>query len=137
MAMECLCSFLSPVAEHLILPAVRQIGYLIYYKRNIRSLENASEKLENIRSGVQQRKDAEWRNSQVVSLNVEEWLTSVGETTAEVAVLLGRRVEVERGCFYGRCPNLKSRHSLSRKAKKIVPTFLEMLVHRYLIEAYI
>ncbi|KAF3633257.1 putative disease resistance protein-like [Capsicum annuum] len=89
-------------------------------RRNIRFLENACEKLENIRSGVQQRKDAEWRNSLGVSLNVEEWLTIVGETTAEVKVVLGRRVEVERGCFYGWCPNLKSRHSLSRKAKKFV-----------------
>ncbi|PHT97643.1 hypothetical protein BC332_33430 [Capsicum chinense] len=51
--------------------------------------------------------------------HVEEWLTSVDTTTADVEVLLRRRVEVETGCFYGWCPNLKSRHSLSRKAKKI------------------
>ncbi|KAF3633274.1 putative kirola-like [Capsicum annuum] len=92
MAMEIVTAILSPIAEHLILPVARQIGYLFYYRRNIRSLENASE-LEGIRSGVQLRKDAEWRNSRVVSLNVEAWLTSVGETTAEVAVLLGRRIE--------------------------------------------
>ncbi|PHT97578.1 hypothetical protein BC332_33499 [Capsicum chinense] len=65
MAMEIVTAILSPVAEHLmILPVVRQIGYLFYYRRNI-------------------------------------------------------RVEVETGCFYGWCPNLKSRHSLSRKARKI------------------
>ncbi|PHT71497.1 hypothetical protein T459_26601 [Capsicum annuum] len=44
---------------------------------------------------------------------------SVDTTTADVEVLLRRRVEVETGCFYGWCPNLKSSHSLSRKAKKI------------------
>ncbi|KAM3288861.1 hypothetical protein P3S67_022291 [Capsicum chacoense] len=102
MAMEIVTAILSPIAEHLILPVARQIGYLFYYRR-IRPLENASEELEGIRSGVQLRKDAEWRNSRVVSLNVEAWLTSVGETTAEVAVLLGHRVEVERGCIYGWC----------------------------------
>ncbi|PHT43441.1 hypothetical protein CQW23_17466 [Capsicum baccatum] len=100
MAMEIVTAILSPIAEHLILPVAQHIGHLFYYRRNIRSPENASEELEGIRSGVQLRKDAEWRNSRVVSLNVEAWLTSVGETTAEVAVLLGRRVEVERGCIY-------------------------------------
>ncbi|PHT27497.1 hypothetical protein CQW23_32901 [Capsicum baccatum] len=120
MAMEIVTAILSPVAEHLmILPVAQQIGYLFYYRRNIRSLENAFGKLEGIRSGVQQRKDAEWRNLQVMPPHVEEWLTSVDTTTADVEVLLRRRVEVETGCFYGWCPNLKSRHSLSRKAKKI------------------
>ncbi|KAF3614655.1 putative disease resistance protein-like isoform X2 [Capsicum annuum] len=104
MAMEIVTAILSPVAEHLmILPVARQIGYLFYYRRNIRSLENASGKLEGIRSGVQQRKDTEWRNLQVTPPHV----------------LLRRRVELETGCFYGWCPNLKSSHSLSRKAKKI------------------
>ncbi|KAM3288826.1 putative disease resistance protein [Capsicum chacoense] len=103
MAMEIVTAILSPVAEHLILPVARQIG-----------------KLEGIRSGVQHRKDATERNSECLPPHVENWLTSVDGTTAEVKVVLGHRVEVERGCFYGWCPNLKSRHSLSRKAKKFV-----------------
>ncbi|PHT96833.1 hypothetical protein BC332_34241 [Capsicum chinense] len=119
MAMEIVTAILSPVTEHFILPVARQIGYLFYYRRNIRSLENAFEKLEGIRSGVQQRKEAARRNEECLPPHVEDWLTSVNDTTAEVEVVLGRRVEVQRGCFYGWCPNLKSRHSLSRKAKKI------------------
>ncbi|KAF3665663.1 hypothetical protein FXO38_09440 [Capsicum annuum] len=68
---------------------------------------------------VEQRKAAEWTNLQVISPDVEAWLTSVDQTTVDVAVLLRLRVEVERGCLYGWCPNLKSRYTLSRKAKKI------------------
>ncbi|KAM3288737.1 hypothetical protein P3S67_022167 [Capsicum chacoense] len=124
--MEFLSTIVDKVAEYLILPVARQIGYLFSYSCNIRSLENESEKLENIRSGVQQRKDAEWRNLQVMPPHVEEWLTSVDETIADVAVLLGRRVEVERGCVYGLCPNLKSRYSLSRKAKKIERAMIDL-----------
>ncbi|PHT27493.1 hypothetical protein CQW23_32897 [Capsicum baccatum] len=124
--MEFLSTIVDKVAEYLILPVARQIGYLFSYRCNIRSLENESEKLENIRSGVQQRKDAEWRNLQVMPPHVEEWLTSVDETNADVAVLLGRRVEVERGCVYGLCPNLKSRYSLSRKAKKIERAMIDL-----------
>ncbi|PHT43430.1 hypothetical protein CQW23_17455 [Capsicum baccatum] len=119
MAMEILSTILSPVAEHFILPVAREIGYLFYYRRNIRTLENASEKLEGFRSGVQQRKDAAERNLKSLPPHVENWLKDVHKATAEVEDLLGRRVEVERGCFHGWCPNLKSRYSLSRKAKDI------------------
>ncbi|KAM3339402.1 disease resistance protein SUMM2 [Capsicum galapagoense] len=119
MAVEIVTAILSPVAEHLILPVAQQIGYLFYYRRNIRSLDEESNKLENIRSGVNQRVEAARRNLQVISPNVEAWLTSVDTTTADVAVVMGGRTEVERGCIYGWCPTLKSRYLLSRRAKKI------------------
>ncbi|XP_047260480.1 disease resistance protein SUMM2-like, partial [Capsicum annuum] len=117
--MEFVANFVDKVAEYLILPVARQIGYLFYYRRNIRSLDEESNKLENIRSGVNQRVEAARRNLQVISPNVEAWLTSVDTTTADVAVVIGGRTEVERGCIYGWCPKLKSRYSLSRRAKKI------------------
>ncbi|KAF3673196.1 putative disease resistance protein-like isoform X2 [Capsicum annuum] len=119
MAMEILSTILRPVAEHLILPVAQQIGYLFYYRSNIRSLDEESKKLEGIRSGVQQRVEAARRNLQVISPHVENWLTSVDTTTADVAVVMRSRTEVERGCIYGRCPTLKSRYLLSRRAKKI------------------
>ncbi|KAM3339407.1 hypothetical protein P3S68_029276 [Capsicum galapagoense] len=117
--MEILSTILSPVAEHLILPVARQIGYLFYYRHNIRSLDEESNKLKNTRSGVHQKAEAARRNLQVISPNVEAWLTSVDTTTADVAVVMRGRTEVERGCIYGWCPKLKSRYSLSRRAKKI------------------
>ncbi|PHT37360.1 hypothetical protein CQW23_25060 [Capsicum baccatum] len=82
--MEIVTAILSPVAEHLILPVARQIGYLFCYRRNIRSLEEESNKLEGIRSGVQQRAEAARRNLQVISPHVEDWLTSIDTTTADV-----------------------------------------------------
>ncbi|KAK6796507.1 hypothetical protein RDI58_004208 [Solanum bulbocastanum] len=36
------------------------------------------------------------------------------------------RVEVERGCLYGWCPNLKSRYSLSKRAKRITLEVIEL-----------
>ncbi|PHT71552.1 hypothetical protein T459_26656 [Capsicum annuum] len=117
--MEILSTILSPVAEHLILQVARQIGYLFYYRHNVRSLDEESNKLKNTRSGVHQKAEAARRNLQVISPNVEAWLTSVDTTTADVAVVMRGRTEVERGCIYGWCPKLKSRYSLSRRAKKI------------------
>ncbi|PHT37368.1 hypothetical protein CQW23_25068 [Capsicum baccatum] len=91
----------------------------LMHRHNIRSLDEESNKLKNIRSGVHQKAEAAWRNLQVISPNVEAWLTSVDTTTADVAVVMRGRTEVERGCIYGWCPKLKSRYSLSRRAKKI------------------
>ncbi|KAF3673202.1 hypothetical protein FXO38_05760 [Capsicum annuum] len=117
--MEILSMFVDKVTACLIPPVVRGIGYFYYYKRNITSLEEESNKLENIGIGVHQRAEADRRNLQVISPNVEAWLTSVDTATADVAVVMRGRIEVERGCFYGWCPKLKSRYLLSRKAKKL------------------
>ncbi|PHT37357.1 hypothetical protein CQW23_25057 [Capsicum baccatum] len=114
-----LSMFVDKVTACLIPPVVRGIGYFYYYKRNITSLEEESNKLENIGIGVHQRAEADWRNLQVISPNVDAWLTSVDTATAYVAVVMRGRIEVERGCFYGWCPKLKSRYLLSRKAKKL------------------
>ncbi|XP_049401876.1 probable disease resistance protein At1g61310 isoform X3 [Solanum stenotomum] len=122
--MEFLSIFVERVTDCLIQPVSRGIGYLFYYKSNIRFMENESQKLEDIRIGVQQRAEADRRNLQVISPNVEAWFTSVDTTTADVAAVMRRgRIEVER---YGWCPNLKSRYSLSRRAKKIALEMIEL-----------
>ncbi|XP_015163107.1 probable disease resistance protein At4g27220 isoform X2 [Solanum tuberosum] len=115
--MEFLSIFVDRVTDCLIQPVERGIGYLFYYKSNIKSMEDESKKLEDIRIGVHQRAEADRRNLQVISPNVEAWFTSVDTTTSDVAAVMQRgRIEVER---YGWCPNVKSRYSLSRRAKKI------------------
>ncbi|XP_049401892.1 probable disease resistance protein At1g61310 [Solanum stenotomum] len=122
--MEFLSIFVEKVTDCLIQPVARGIGYFFYYKSNIRSMENESKKLEDIRIGVHQRAEADRRNLQVISPNVEAWFTSVDTTTADVAAVMRRgRIEVER---YGWCPNLKSRYSLSRRAKKIALELIEL-----------
>ncbi|KAK4346050.1 hypothetical protein RND71_036226 [Anisodus tanguticus] len=52
---------------------------------NIRTLDNEFERLENIRSGVQLRAEADRRNLHNISDNMEAWLTSVVTITAHVA----------------------------------------------------
>ncbi|KAL3357789.1 hypothetical protein AABB24_018137 [Solanum stoloniferum] len=122
--MEFLSIFVERVTDCLIQPVARGIGYFFYYKNNIRFMENESKKLEDIRIGVHQRAEADRRNLQVISPNVEAWFTSVDTTTADVAAVMRRgRIEVER---YGCCPNLKSRYSLSRRAKKIAMELIEL-----------
>uniref|UniRef100_M1AF85 Cc-nbs-lrr resistance protein n=1 Tax=Solanum tuberosum TaxID=4113 RepID=M1AF85_SOLTU len=119
--MDCL---IQPVAEKviecLIQPVGRQIGYFYYYKDNITSMENESEKLKNTRIEVDQKAEVARRNLTGISPNGVLWLTSVDTTIAKVDDVMGRTAEVEKGCFYGWCPNLKSRYSLGRRAKKTI-----------------
>ncbi|KAK4725553.1 hypothetical protein R3W88_028332 [Solanum pinnatisectum] len=119
--MDCL---IQPVAENviecLIQPVGRQIGYFYYYKDNITSMENESEKLKNTRIEVEQKAEVARRNLKDISPNGVLWLTSVDTIIAEVDGVRQGKAEVERGCFCGWCPNLKSRYSLGRRAKKII-----------------
>ncbi|KAG5583580.1 hypothetical protein H5410_054207 [Solanum commersonii] len=62
--------FLSKVVEKCLNFKINNVGYLIYYNRNIKSLDTESDKLEIIRNGVQQEAEAAWRNIQVSKLEV-------------------------------------------------------------------
>ncbi|KAL3326369.1 hypothetical protein AABB24_037179 [Solanum stoloniferum] len=124
--MEFLSIFVERVTDCLMQPVARGIGYLVYYKSNIRCMDQECEKLNNIKSEVQERAEVAWRNLQRISHNGEAWLTSVDTTTEHVEVVRQRRAEVERGCFYGWCPNLKSRYSVSRRAKKITLELIQL-----------
>ncbi|WMV08363.1 hypothetical protein MTR67_001748 [Solanum verrucosum] len=90
----------------------------------MRCMDKESEKLKNIKSEVQRRAEDARRNLKDISPNGEAWLRNIDTTTADVAVVMQRgRIEVER---YGWCPNLKSRYSLSKKAKKIVGELIDL-----------
>ncbi|KAL3327272.1 hypothetical protein AABB24_037795 [Solanum stoloniferum] len=117
--MEFLSILVGKVTDCLMQPVERGIGYLYYYNSNITSMGKESEKLKNIKSRVQEKEEVARGNLHRISLNGEVWLTSVDTTIAQVDDVMGGTAEVERGCFYGCCPNLKSRYSLSRRAKKI------------------
>ncbi|KAF3673167.1 putative disease resistance protein-like isoform X2 [Capsicum annuum] len=124
--MEFLTIVVEKSIDCLIHPVARGFGYLFYYKRNIKSLEKESERLENVRNGVQLRAEAAQRNLHKLAPNIQAWLTSVDTTTADVKGVMQGRAEVERGCFFGWCPALKSRYLLSRRATKIALDVIEL-----------
>ncbi|KAG5583635.1 hypothetical protein H5410_054262 [Solanum commersonii] len=118
--MNCLIQLAAEKVIKCLIQSVRRgIGYFYYYKNNITSMESESDKLTNIRITVQQRAEVARGNLQDISPIGKDWLLNVTATTAQVEDVMGDRAKVERGCFYGWCPNLKSRYSLSRRATKI------------------
>ncbi|WMV14444.1 hypothetical protein MTR67_007829 [Solanum verrucosum] len=124
--MEFLSLCVGKVTDCLMQPLAQRIGYFFYYNSNITYLDNESQKMDNVTSGVQQRAEAARRNSQVISQDVEAWLNSVTKINSDVEGVMRGRVEVERGCFCGWCPNLKSRYSLSKRAKRITLEVIEL-----------
>ena len=46
------------------------------------------------------------------------WLTSAGEISQEVEKFIEDEKNAKKSCFFKLCPNLISRHQLSRQAKK-------------------
>uniref|UniRef100_M1AQV6 Cc-nbs-lrr resistance protein n=2 Tax=Solanum tuberosum TaxID=4113 RepID=M1AQV6_SOLTU len=117
--MEFLSTLVGNVTGCLMQPIERGIRYLYYYNTNMTSMGKESQKLKNRKSDVQRRAEDARGNLQLISLTGEAWLESVDTTIAQVEGVMGRTAEVEKGCFYGWCPNLNSRYSLSRRAKKI------------------
>uniref|UniRef100_A0A3Q7IHJ0 NB-ARC domain-containing protein n=1 Tax=Solanum lycopersicum TaxID=4081 RepID=A0A3Q7IHJ0_SOLLC len=124
--MELLSIIMEKVTDCLMHPIARGIGYLFYYKSNIRCMHKNCKKLKNIKIKVQERAEVARINLQRISHNGEAWLTSADTTTEHVKTVRQGTTEVERGCFYGWCPNLKSCYSVSRRAKKITLELIQL-----------
>ncbi|BBG96466.1 NB-ARC domain-containing disease resistance protein [Prunus dulcis] len=103
----------------------RQLSYLICYNCNIESLTDVLKKLDDKKNDVQRSVDAAIRNGATIKDQVQSWLEEVREIFDE-AEELENKVNGQRRCLYGLCPSLKSRYSLSRKAKKIAQRVLEL-----------
>ncbi|KAI7981647.1 Disease resistance protein [Camellia lanceoleosa] len=106
------------IGEYLVAPVGRQFGYLFSYERNIKHLEKQVQKLEDKRFGVQKSVEEAETKSETIAPDVARWLKTVTELNEEAKKFLEVELKANEGCLNGRCPNLKLRYSLSRKATK-------------------
>ncbi|PQP92259.1 putative disease resistance protein [Prunus yedoensis var. nudiflora] len=98
----------------------RQLSYLIYYDSNIERLRDALKKLNDKKNDVQRSVDVAIRNGATIKDQVQSWLEDVSKIFHE-AEELQTKLNVQTWC-----PSLKSRYSLSRKAKKIAQRVLDL-----------
>ncbi|KAG5552146.1 hypothetical protein RHGRI_010298 [Rhododendron griersonianum] len=106
------------IAEYLIDPIGRQFGYLINYNTNLESLKNEVEMLKRKREEVELLVNEAKKKRKVIEPDVNEWLTSVDVANGDANNIL--EGPANEGGLIGRCQNLKSRPSHSRKAKEMV-----------------
>src|SRR5262249_10979087 len=100
------------------------IGYLVFYNRNVKNLDKAAKELRDKRIEVQLSVDEAERNLLVIAPSVVDWQKNVDNISEMVREFLENEIKGSRRCLNGRCLDVKSCYSLSRKAKK---TTLELV----------
>uniref|UniRef100_A0A2N9GTG6 AAA+ ATPase domain-containing protein n=1 Tax=Fagus sylvatica TaxID=28930 RepID=A0A2N9GTG6_FAGSY len=108
--MEIVISIIAKIGEYLVEPIGQQFGYLIHLNSNIQNLKDQFQKLGDKRKGLQLEIDAAKRNGLEILPEVNTWIEKVDN----ISQGLQRFIDIEDKM----CLNLKSRYSLSKKAKK-------------------
>ena len=111
-------SIAAKVAEYLVAPVGRQLGYLFHYNSNMAELRDQVENLEEARGRLQRSVDAAERQGRGIEDGVQKWLTRANSISREAQEFIEDEKKAKKSCFKGLCPNLISRHQLSRQAKK-------------------
>ena len=115
---EICVSVAAKVSAYLVDPVVRPLGYLFNYRTNIEDLSEKVEKLRDARDRQQHSVDEAKRNGHVIFDDVPNWLTRADGFIQDASKFLEDEKAAPKSCFNGLCPNLLSRHRLSREATK-------------------
>lgn len=109
----------GPAVEFLAATLWQEIQWVISYRNNIDSLKQGINELNETRDRVDQLvKEAE-RNGEKIFPDVEKWLTVVKNlNTLSNQVFYGDSKDSQMTLSCCSCPNLKSRYSLSHRAKQ-------------------
>nr|POF04944.1 disease resistance protein [Quercus suber] len=112
--------FLDKVGEKIldcVLAALgRQLGYLIHYKSNVHNLETQVEELRRARDRVQCDVDKAKDNVEKIYDDVQTWLIDSDGVIIKAEEILKGNGEANMKCCNGWCPNLKSRHQVSKRS---------------------
>ncbi|XP_061989776.1 uncharacterized protein LOC133708323 [Rosa rugosa] len=117
--MEICFSVLGKLAEYTVAPVLRQFSYLIHCESNIKNLTSQAGRLADKRDGIQLAVVVATRNLETIAPEVESWLHDVNNTIQDKETCFEEETVAKATCSNGWFPNLKYRHSLSRKAKKM------------------
>ncbi|XP_060674223.1 disease resistance protein At4g27190-like [Ziziphus jujuba] len=125
--MEFFSIIVEKIADYTIEPVARQVGCVIYLKRNVDNLNSEVEKLVDAKGRVQHSVDEALRKCHKIEADVEKWLKKVDEMIAEANEFLKDENQVKKKCLFGLCPSLiSSRYRPSRKATKLAQKVVEI-----------
>ncbi|XP_034708971.1 probable disease resistance protein At4g27220 [Vitis riparia] len=110
---EILISVAAKVAECLVAPIVRPLGYLFNYRSNLDKLEEQVENLGDARGRLQRDVDDANRQGDEIEPDVQRWLTRTEGIIQTARTLIEDENAANTSCF-----NLKLRYQRSRQAKK-------------------
>ncbi|KAJ7954280.1 Disease resistance protein [Quillaja saponaria] len=111
--MEIVSSIAGTVVEYTVGKIGHQLKYLYCYKDNVEELQSIKERLQNS-VGLVKRKNEEIR------VDVRNWLNDADVLLEIITEFNGDNGQAKTRCSKWSCPNLWSRHQLSRKATKMM-----------------
>ncbi|KAG8479169.1 hypothetical protein CXB51_029721 [Gossypium anomalum] len=104
------------------------IRYVIFYQKIVDKFEQKHRTLIAKRTSVQQDVDVAKRNLEKIKADVLDWRQRVEKVvTEQEKKVKDLEVKAKPKCFFGLCPNIKSRYQLSRKAEEAAATFDELI----------
>ena len=113
--------------EKLVKPVGQWLGYSFHYSSNLDNMKKQAEKLGEFRERVKHLVDAGIGNCSENKADVNRWLENVDVIMGKVREVFEDEAKAKMKCSYGICLNLKLRHELSKKAKKIAKDIDEVL----------
>ncbi|KAG6672372.1 hypothetical protein I3842_16G054500 [Carya illinoinensis] len=125
--MEIISLIVGKIIDYSVGPVGQQFGYLVLYKSSIATLEEKFQRILEKKEAVQQSVIGAQRNQEVVTSEVNTWLTSVEKKIEEIEKFLEEDVKANTKCLNGWCLDLKLRYSLGKKAQKNIRAIVELL----------
>ncbi|KAI4356749.1 hypothetical protein L6164_000742 [Bauhinia variegata] len=117
--MDILITIGEKIGESAVAAVARQVGYLIFFGRNVKNLKSQADELKKAKERVQHDiNEASW-NAQEIENDVNDWLNKVDVAVAEAEVIYGDKGK-------GSCLHLWQRHQISRKASKMTQEMAEI-----------
>ncbi|TYG47127.1 hypothetical protein ES288_D11G313200v1 [Gossypium darwinii] len=118
----------SEAAKGIFHQVKRHIRYVIFYQKIVDKFEQKHWTLIAKRTSVQQDVDVAERNGEKIKADVLDWRHRVEKVVTEKEKKVkDLEVKAKTKCFFGLCPNIKSRYQLSRKAEEAAATFDELI----------
>ncbi|KAL6227525.1 hypothetical protein ACLB2K_001482 [Fragaria x ananassa] len=123
--MDILITVAGKIAEYAVVPIIRQGGYIIHCKSNLHMLQTRLDELKATRGRMQNDIVAVERRGETIQPDVVLWMTERDKIIGKVEELL-EDDQAKMECLHGFCPNLRTRHQLSRKSTKLLEVVVEM-----------
>ncbi|CAJ1947296.1 unnamed protein product [Sphenostylis stenocarpa] len=125
----------TQVGQSILIPMNRELGFVVNYKKNIIKLKTELRGLEAKKNRIQDIVDEDTKNGRQIVLNVEEWLCKVAATEKELEEFFKDEAN-KNTCIRGCCPNLVSRLSLSKRAKKWSARVTSLVEEKFEVISY-
>ncbi|KAK4270278.1 hypothetical protein QN277_023332 [Acacia crassicarpa] len=115
------------IIDYIVAPIERQVNYLIFYNDNFKNLKEQYTELKRVKGIISHEVEVERKNGRQIYDAVQNWLNRVDEIVEEAEQLSNDPGHRNVACCKWPFPNFKSRHQLSRKAKKTAGNVAEVM----------